>query len=72
MSMEIVGWRCGSMLMMEQEGFLEVRRVGRRNRGWEQGRGRRERSHGGHGRNLVDGIIRSGGTKESLRESLVE
>ena len=59
------------MLMMEQEGFLEVRWVRRRNRGWEEGRGRRERSHGGHGRNLVDGI-RSGGTKESLRESLVE
>ena len=59
------------MLMMEQEGFLEWRRVRKRMRGWEEGRGRRERSHGGHGRNLVDGIS-SGGTKESLRESLVE
>ena len=45
------------------EGFLELRWV-RRRRGREQGGGRRERSHGGHGRNLDEG---EGRMQESLR-----
>ena len=50
MIVTVVGRRWKSMLAV-WEGFLELRWV-RRRRGREQGRGRRERSHGGHGRNL--------------------